>query len=469
MDHQLTKKYGLITAIAMVVGTVIGSGIFFKATKVLNNTNGNLGKSVLTVGIVGLIMFICSYVFAVLAQKHEKVNGIVDYAEATCGPTYGYYVGWFMTVLYTPTITSTLAWVSAQYTCILFGWKAAGWGNFALGIGYLVAIFFLNFLSPKIAGKFQVSTTVIKLIPIAIMAIVGTIAGLVNGNTISAFTSEVAATGNGGIFAAVTAFAFAYEGWILTTAINSELKDSKKNLPLALVLGAVIVVSIYVLYFIGLTGPLTAEEIMAAGDGLPVQAFSTLLGSKLFGTIVSVLIVISCLGTTNGLMLACCRNMYSLAIRGEGPRPEVYSKVNAKTNIPTASAIIGLVLCIVWACQWQLGIAQVIGGGKPILPAIIAWENEELPIITLYGCYIPIFIMLMAKGKELGAFNRFVMPGVGVVCCAFMVACAISAYKIEALYYIIVFAVIMLIGTLYRFLNKKAKAAPVAEPETTEQ
>lgn len=63
MENKLTKKYGLLTAICMVVGTVVGSGIFFKAGKVLQNTNGNMLKCLITVGGVGLIMLICSYVF----------------------------------------------------------------------------------------------------------------------------------------------------------------------------------------------------------------------------------------------------------------------------------------------------------------------------------------------------------------------------------------------------------------------
>ena len=88
METKLTKKYGLVTAIAMVVGTVIGSGVFFKAGKVLTNNNGSMAMSLLTVAAVGAIMVICSYVFSMLAQRYEKVNGLVDYAEATCGKNY---------------------------------------------------------------------------------------------------------------------------------------------------------------------------------------------------------------------------------------------------------------------------------------------------------------------------------------------------------------------------------------------
>lgn len=161
----MQKRYGLFTAISMVVGIVIGSGIFFKATKVLANNNGDMGRSLLTVGIVGAIMLICSFVFANLASRYEKVNGVVDYAEAALGRGYAYYVAWFMTLIYYPTITSTLGWVTSQYAAILFGFPVAGMTHYWVGFGILLADGLINAYAPRLAGKLQVSATVIKLIP----------------------------------------------------------------------------------------------------------------------------------------------------------------------------------------------------------------------------------------------------------------------------------------------------------------
>ena len=444
MENKLTKKYGLLTAICMVVGTVVGSGIFFKAGKVLQNTNGNMLKCLITVGGVGLIMLICSYVFSILAQRHEKVNGIVDYSEVTCGRKFAYLVGWFMTTIYYPTITSTLAWVSAQYTCVLFGWNPCSDIHLVIAAFSLIMGYLINAISPKIAGKFQVSATFIKFVPLLVMGVVGTIVGLTNGNIGEAFKANIEIAGtSGNIITAMCAFAFAYEGWIITTSINSELKNSKKNLPIALVLGAVIVVGIYLLYFLGLSGVLKTKDLIASGDNLPRDAFTALFRNEVFGTIVYVFIVISCLGTLNGLMLGCCRGMYSIAVRGEGPAYKIFAQIDDETNMPHNSSILGVVLCMLWMLQWEMGLIQ------QKLPAIIGWENDELPIITLYGIYIPIFIIIMIKGKGLGAFKRFVMPAVACGCCGFMVYSAIAAYKIQAFYYIIVFAAITLIGMLF--------------------
>lgn len=318
----MQKRYGLFTAISMVVGIVIGSGIFFKATKVLANNNGDMGRSLLTVGIVGAIMLICSFVFANLASRYEKVNGVVDYAEAALGRGYAYYVAWFMTLIYYPTITSTLGWVTSQYAAILFGFPVAGMTHYWVGFGILLADGLINAYAPRLAGKLQVSATVIKLIPLILMAVAGTITGLSNGLTVEAFTAasaQIASQGSG-LMGAIVAFAFAYEGWIIATSINSELHNAKKNLPLALSLGALIVVVIYMAYFVGLTGSMSTAEMMAAGDMLPEKAFGNLFGPAA-GTIVFVFIVISCLGTTNGLMMGCARGAYSLGVRGEGIAP----------------------------------------------------------------------------------------------------------------------------------------------------
>ena len=193
MENELQKKYGLITAIAMVIGIVIGSGVFFKAEKVLVATGGDLPQGILAWGIGGVIMIVCAYVFAIMATRYEKVNGVVDYAEAALGVKYGYFVGWFMAVIYYPSITSVLAWVSARYTCVLLGWDIVGPEAMAISGFYLVGIYALNALSPKLAGKFQVSTTAIKLIPLVLMAVVGTIASLRSGILVSNFTSGVIA------------------------------------------------------------------------------------------------------------------------------------------------------------------------------------------------------------------------------------------------------------------------------------
>jgi len=444
MEKELSKKYGLFTAIAMVVGTVIGSGVFFKAEKILTTTGGNLPLGILAWVIGGIIMVSCAYTFSVMATKYVHVNGIVDYSEVAVGKKYGYYVGWFMAVIYYPTLTSVLAWVSARYTAVLFGWDITGGECMTIAAFYLIASYALNALSPVLAGKFQVATTIIKLIPLLLMAVVGTFVGLNNGMIVQNFTTVVTEVNTAtALFTAVVATSFAYEGWIIATSINAELKDSKRNLPIALVAGAFIVMLVYILYYVGLAGAVTNETLMAGGQTGAKQAFEIIF-SSLGGTLIFVFVIISCLGTLNGLMLGCTRGIYSIAVRNEGPNTEMFKQIDDYTNMPTNSATLGLLLCGVWLVFFY---------GANLIPkpwfGFFCFDSSELPIVTIYALYIPIFIMLMKKEKDLPVFKRYIMPILAILGSLFMIVAACFAHRMAVVAYLIVFAVVMFIGYFY--------------------
>lgn len=465
--ETLKKRYGLITAICMVVGIVIGSGVFFKAQNVLEKTGGNALDGILAWVIGGSIMVVLSATFAIMATKYEKVNGVVDYAEAMCGKTYAYYLGWFLSIIYYPAMTSVLSWVSARYTLVavlgipansekaLFGPECI-----AIAIFYLIAAYFMNVISPKLAGKFQVSTTVIKLIPLIGIALVGTAIGLFNG-TINAnfsladsFVTSGTTSGGTGIFPAVCSTVFAYEGWIIATAINSEIKDAKKNLPLALFFGSLIIVAIYVFFYLGVLGLSDTDTLMKEGTTAAFKTFGT-VGAA----IINFLVVISCLGTLNGLMLGCTRGFYSLAVRREGFAPKVYSQVDKETNMPHNSAAIALLACAVWLLYFLA--SQFFGWFGEY-----GFDSSELPIVTVYPLYIPILISFMIKERGLHPFKRFVLPILSIVGCAVTVVASILSHKMANVWYLIVFIVAIALGALVLYLGKGKGKEVSAQPES---
>lgn len=465
MENKLEKKYGLFTAICMVVGIVVGSGVFFKAQVILQKTGGDMPLGVLAWLIGGAIMIVCILAFSAMAQKYEKVNGIVDYAEAIVGKRYGYYIGWFLSTTYYPTLTSALAWLSARYTLVFVtsvdpdfplivpaeaGGCIIGPECLALMLFYMVCAYAVNALSPKLAGKFQVATTVIKFIPLALMAVVGIIFGLANGMLTNNFTTPAVGyevTGSP-LFAAVCATAFAYEGWIIATAINAELKDSKKNLPRALVIGGIIIIAVYIAYYVGVAGGATNQELI---DNGATVAFVNIFGNVL-GNILNLFIAISCMGTMNGLMLGCCRGMYSVAARKEGPCPDVFGQVDKATNLPNNSAVLGLFVCAAWGLYFFLANLA----NSPLVGKFV-FDSSEIPIVTIYAMYLPIFVMWMKKAKDENIGRRFIIPILAFCGAAFMVYACIIGHKFANVYYLIVFAVIMAIGGIFR-KNKKGAA-----------
>ena len=456
MSNKLERKYDLLTAICMVVGIVIGSGVFFKAQTILEKTGGDMPLGILAWLIGGAIMLVCLLTFSFMGQKYEKVNGLVDYAEATVGSKFGYIMGWFSATIYFPAMTAALAWLSARYTLVFLttanpnfpllipadqGGCIVGPECMALALFYTCAIYGINALSPKLAGKFQTTTTVIKLIPLGLMAVVGVIYGLANGMLQQNMTT-LAVVENppaNPLLASVCATAFAYEGWIIATSINAEIKDSKKNLPQALVSGGIIIIAVYLFYYIGVAGGASNQQLI--DDGATV-AFTNIFGN-VFGNILNLFIAISCLGTTNGLMLGCTRCMYSLAARNEGPAPKIFKQVDAETNMPTNSGVFALLLVGVWYLYFYLSnLAQTWTG-------VFVFDSTELPIISVYLMYLPMLVQWMRKAKDQNVLRRFIMPGLAMCGSAFMVTACIISHKWGCVWYAIVFVVDVLLGIAF--------------------
>jgi basic amino acid/polyamine antiporter, APA family len=418
---KLKEKFSLLTGIAMVVGVVIGSGIFFKADDVIVASNGSLPLALVAWLIGGLIMLFSALSFSVISSKYVNANGLVDYAEAAYGKTFGYYVNVFSTFIYYPSLVAVLAWVSGLYSTILFGLAQGDPSNvpstWIFAVIYFIGIFVLNYLSPKISGKFQVSSMFIKLVPLVLVAVIGTIVGLFNGLTLENLAVPAILESNGGGLAiAVLATAFAYDGWIAVTSINSELKNPKKNLPLALTFGAFIVISVYLLYNLGLAGAISNQQFVEQGNGAINLGVNSLFGS-LASTILILFVVISCLGTLNGLTLAATRGLFSLGIRGQGLKPETFTVTNSKTDAPTNSIIGAFIIVIFWFVVW-FGNFQGYWGAF--------MDTSELPIALMYGLFVSLYIWMMVAFKKETILRRFVFPSLAIIGSLFIVYAAVQ-------------------------------------------
>ena len=440
--ENLQKKYGFWTATAMVVGIVIGSGVFFKADDVLRASGGDLSTALLAWLIGGSIMVVTAYVFSKIATRIERVNGVVDYFEEAYGQKAGYMVAWFMNFIYYPTLVAVLAWVSANYTAGLIAYPDSVW---KLSVVYLTGFFLLNYYSPVLAGKWQITSTVIKLIPLGFVAIVGAIYGLKTGQTLQNFVqcAQTVGDGGGGLAVATLSTAFAYEGWIIATCINAELRDAKKTLPRALVFGTIAVVVIYMLYYLGISGVLTNDQVIAAGDAAPVNVIA-LIFSRVSGTLLTVFVIISCLGTLNGLIMGSARGMYSIASRNLGPKSEFFSVVNPHSNSTIHSARIGYILSMMWLGVWYGNFAGWWGQFMDI---------SELPIAFLYVIYISIYIWVMRKFTDLGGFSRFVCPFLAGAGSLYIIWGAIQ--KDMFIHFLLISLFILLVGYVLMNSGKK--------------
>ena len=445
---KLHKKYGFWTTSAMVVGIVIGSGVFFKADDVLIASGGSLPTALLAWLIGGAIMVVTAFFFSQIAAEIEKVNGLVDYFEEAYGQTVGFNIAWFMTTVYYPCLVSVLAWVSSNYTVSLLGGENLLW---PLAGVYLFLFFAINLLSPVIAGRLQVSTTLIKLTPLIAVAVIGTIAGLINGQTVKSFTSvasSVAGQG-GGLGLACLSTAFAYEGWIIATTINAEIKDARKTLPRALVFGTILIVLVYTFYYVGIASVIDNEKVIEYGDNTSLVVISALFG-RFAGVLLNVFVVISCLGTLNGLVMASSRGMFSIGVRDMGPKPNLFKAVNSKTDSTINSGIAGLCLSFLWLMVWYGNFHGWFGGFM---------DTSELPIAFLYFVYLALYVWYIRKFGKRGIFIGYIIPLLAGAGSIFIVLAATR--KDMFWQFSLVLVVIMIAGNL---LNRKK--SPVVQSNT---
>lgn len=435
------KKYNLKTAIAMVVGIIIGAGVFFKSGTILESTGGNLWLGMLAWVIGGLLIISSAYAFAVLTNDFNINGGVNEYAGKTIGKKYGYYTGFYLAVIYFPCITSVIAWLCAKYTLVLFGVDSNLW-IIVLSFIYLIVFSLLNVFAPIISGKLQISTTIIKLIPLAFVAVAGVIYGLFSkdGNLIYNFTHTTSKLTASGMWQAICSTVFAYEGWICVTSINNELKDSKKNFPKALFIGSIICILTYLLYYIGLSGTYPNEDFINDNDNTVKKAFMLLLG-KYGGILLYSFVLISSFGCLNGLCIANIRGLQNLASYNEFKGSKVINSKNTREELSYISSAIGLVFACFWLGIWLLSLNGVI-------PVLI--DVSELAIVFLYAFYIPIYIYIMIKNKSAGIVRRYIIPTLAIIAAIIILVSGILAHALNALIFLIICLVILFVGFILK-------------------
>ena len=398
------NEYGLFTAIAMIVGIVIGSGIFFKSDNILVATGGSVALGVLVFCIAAIAIIFGSLTISQLASRSSKEGGLIAYAEEYYNKSTSCAFGWFQTFLYFPTLIAVVSWVAGIYICILFGIEGTLEKQMLIGLAIMVFLFVINTLSAKLGGLFQNASTIIKLIPLLLIAV----AGLVFGDTSSVSFSDITAMKSTGWIAAIAPIAFSFDGWVVSTSISHEIKDSKRNLPKALIIAPIFILIVYVLYFVGISMYIGPETIMSLGDAHVDLAANNLLGP--WGAkIVLIFVIISIMGTINGLTLGMIRLPHSLSVRNMFPKSKVINKIDEKLLMPVNSAIVAFIIAIVWY------IAHYLTTKFGLLPNS---DISEISITRSYTMYMLLYvkvIQLGRQGKISGIWNTIINPVLAII------------------------------------------------------
>ena len=450
MKEKTTERYSLFTAITMIVGIAIGSGIFFKADNVLEATNGSVfyGAILFILGAVAIIFGGLS--IAELASRTDKPGGVVTYSEEFVSMRYGSAFGWFHSLVYYPTLTIVVSFVVGIYTSTLFGWEISVTRCSLIGLGFVTLCYLYNTISPRFGGIFQDISCVIKIIPLVVLAF----CGFVWGDPVSGFRNLAEQTHEAGLWImGISAVAFAYDGWIVSTSIAHEIKDSKKNLPRALIIAPLIVLFLYLAYFIAISAYLGADTVVTQGDHAVYQMATDLFGG-IFAKIVLICIIISVMGTVNGIVLGGIRLPYSLALRGAAiPKAKWFAEEDEKLKMPVHSAVFMYLVAVVWGVIHYLTTTFGILGASDV---------SEIAICFSYILYLAFYwkvFGLWRKGEIKSFFRGVICPALATVGVGFIVFGSLIGGGLYVIY-LAVSAAVFLTGMYYYKLHirKKEKA-----------
>jgi APA family basic amino acid/polyamine antiporter len=336
-EVHLKKNIGFAVATSLVVGTVIGSGIFMKPGIVIAST-GNSTLALWAWIIGGIITLASGLTIAEVSVKIPKTGGLYAYIEEVYGKFWGFLCGWVQTIIYGPAIMGALGLYFGSLVAGLFGFNQGS--STLIGIITIIFLVIMNLLGTQYGGFIQNISTIGKLIPIILIAVFGIFQGDV---PILNMDSGVTRTFSMG--AAVLATLFAYDGWMNVGFMAGEMKNPNKTLPRAIISGIVIVIIAYLTVNIAMFHVLPASKIVELGPNAASTA-ATILFGKMGGNLLSIGILVSIFGCLNGKILTFPRIPFAMAKDGFLPGAKALSSIHPKYKTPVGATLSQLVISV---------------------------------------------------------------------------------------------------------------------------
>lgn len=322
---ELKRDLGLWSAAAIVVGTVIGSGIFLVPSTMIQRVG--TPQMVFVVWIVGGLLSLAGALsYAELAAAMPEAGGEYVYLREAYGPVWGFLYGWTQMWVAKSGSIATLATAFFTYFANFHPESEHVFFTVPLPLGphgapleirygqllAMALILFLagvNYFGVKIGGAVQVVITVIKVALIFFLIAAGL--GWGHRAADSGPAAPIAALAVSGFFAALVKALWGYDGWNNVSMVASEVRDPRKNLPLSLIWGTVAVIVIYLLANVAYFHVLSAQEV-AGSNRVAADMMRRVMGH--FGAnAVSVAAMISIFAALNGSILSGSRVPYAMA------------------------------------------------------------------------------------------------------------------------------------------------------------
>ena len=348
---ELSRELGVSHASAIVVGTIIGSGIFLVPAEMMQAV-GSAGLVYLAWIVGGALSLAGAITYAELGAMKPQAGGEYVYIRDAYGSLPAFLYAWTWFAIAKPasiaTLTTGLVRVLGTFRSLAFFSDRAITVPFAISYGQLAAIAAavfitaLNYIGIKRAGDFQVVFTGLKIvIIIAISVLAFTAATGTWGNFTTSFSS--ATGGLPGFMAALIAALWAYDGWNDLNMVSGELRDPGRAIPIALIVGVAVVAALYMLTNAAVQYVLPASSI--AGSERPAsQAVALAVGAWGAG-IVSAGMALSMLVSLNGTIMSGARVPYAMS--RDGYFFAAMAEVHPRYHTPAVALIVQLALSVI--------------------------------------------------------------------------------------------------------------------------
>ena len=435
------ETYNIFTIISMIVGIVIGSGIYFKADDILYYTEGNIKLGILVLGLGSICIVFGALSLSVLARNITESGGVSAYFEHFINKDIATGLGWFHTFVYMPTAASVVGWAAGIYTFLLFGIEASLGMQVALGIFYNLFFVFINSRSRKLGGYVQTISTAIKLIPLFLIAIYGIFfAEPIPIDNASKSFSDIFREFSW--ISALVPLMFAYDGWTISLAISTEVKNPKKNVTRALIISPFIILIAYLSYLLGISNILGANTIIELGDSAIFEAIKLILGQRL-ANVFLVVIIISMLGVVNGVNLSLIRMPQALAEKNMIPDNGI-SKIDSKRGLSKKSVYISYIVLTLWSIINYFVIKYSIFNGRDV---------SEISIVFNYLSYILLYKVSFDFIKKDGKKAYLLIPILATIGSLIIFIGSLIA----SFYNVLIFSIICLLVVFFGYKYSKKK------------
>src|SRR5688572_25469777 len=331
-QNSLQKKIGFWSATSIVVGSIIGSGVFMKPATMAQQLGSPIWLTLVWI-IAGLFSLFGALIYAELGAMMPETGGIYTYFRRMFGDFVAFLYGWAAFAVINTAAVAAISFVCAQYANYFLHlpgfdtvteqafvlhipfigdlYPLQNFGVKSLAMAIVIILSNLNYRSVKAGSSFQLVSTIVKLVVIA--ALIGGILFSGQGNFQNFFRAENPKEGISllsGIIVAMTGAFLAYDGWINVTFIAGEIKQPQKNIPRSLIVGVFACIVVYVLVNQAYLYVLPVEKL-AVSPLVASDAIAVALGNT-SGAIVAAMIVICTLGAVNGNLMATCRITFAM-------------------------------------------------------------------------------------------------------------------------------------------------------------